>query len=136
MPTFRSHAPRRYPIGLTALIDVVFILLIFFMLASSFIDWRAIELKLPPAADAGAAGGLPLIVSMENGGALWLEGERIARTDLGMRLAERLSEDDGYPVLVRVAGNVPLQRTIEVLETVTEAGARNVSLAHGGRAEP
>ena len=40
---------RRSPISLTPLIDVVFILLVFFMLASSFLDWRSITLAAPSA---------------------------------------------------------------------------------------
>ena len=46
--SFGQRASRRRAlIGLTPLIDVVFILLVFFMLASSFLDWRAIDLTAP-----------------------------------------------------------------------------------------
>src|SRR5690606_18422295 len=52
-------ARRRSTISLTPLIDVVFILLVFFMLASSFLDWRAIDLRAPgPAAGASLEGVL------------------------------------------------------------------------------
>ena len=43
--------PTGVMITLTPLIDVVFILLIFFMLASSFIDWRALDLRLAGGSD-------------------------------------------------------------------------------------
>lgn len=137
MPAFRTPAPRRFPVGLTALVDVVFILLVFFMLASSFLEWRAIELKLPAEAGAGAPGEPSLVVSIAGDGALRLDGERIADADLGARLRRRLVDDPARPVLVRAAGRVPLQRTIAVLEAVSDAGGRNVSLSHGGgRAAP
>ena len=136
MPTFRTPAPRRFPVGLTALVDVVFILLVFFMLASSFLEWRAIELKLPAEVGAGAPGEPSLVVTIADDGALWLEGERIADAELGAHLDRHLADDPARPVLVRAAGRVPLQRTVEVLESISDAGGRNASLSRGGRAEP
>src|SRR3546814_18552679 len=61
-PSLRSKGGRRRLISLTPLIDVVFILLVFFMLASSFVDWRAIVLDTPAAATrAGASEGALLV---------------------------------------------------------------------------
>lgn len=139
MPSFRTPAPKpkRPPIGLTALADVVFLLLVFFMLASSFLEWRAIDLELPVEAEAaGASGEPPIVVSIADDGALRLDGAPVANADLGARLLERLAGDPGRPVAVRAAGGVPLQRTIEVLEAVSAAGGRDVSLAREGRAAP
>ena len=51
--TLAAAAQKKRPlISLTPLIDVVFILLVFFMLASSFLDWRSIDLSTPAAAEA------------------------------------------------------------------------------------
>ena len=50
----RPQGRRRPLISLTPLIDVVFILLVFFMLASSFLDWRSIDLNAPAQAAAMA----------------------------------------------------------------------------------
>ena len=139
MPSFRTSAPKpkRPPIGLTALADVVFLLLVFFMLASSFLEWRAIDLKLPAETEAaGAFGEPPIVVSIADDGALRLDGAPVAGADLGARLLERLAGDAGHPVVVLAADEVPLQRTIEVLEAVSAAGGRDVSLAREGRAVP
>ena len=138
MPSFRPPAPKpkRPPIGLTALADVVFLLLVFFMLASSFLEWRAIDLKLPAEAVTGTSADPPLVVSLTGDGAVRLNGERIANAELGARLAERLAGDAGHPVVVRAGGEVPLQRTIEVLEAVSAAGGRDVSLSRDGQGAP
>lgn len=138
MPSFRPPAPKpkRPPIGLTALADVVFLLLVFFMLASSFLEWRAIDLKLPAEAVTGTSADPPLVVSLAGDGAVRLNGERIANAELGARLAERLAGDAGHPVVVRAGDEVLLQRTIEVLEAVSAAGGRDISLAREERAAP
>ena len=123
-------------ISLTPLIDVVLILLVFFMLASSFLDWRSIQLKLPAKANAGARDDAALVVSIADNGTLKLNNQPIAEGDLETRLAERLSNGIEFPVLIRAAEGVPLQRSIEVLDEVTAAGGHNVSLSRYKRAAP
>ena len=71
---------RRPLISLTPLIDVVFILLVFFMLASSFLDWRSIDLNAPAQAAAGPAIEGALLVEIHPD-RLLLSGEP-RRTDL------------------------------------------------------
>jgi len=136
MPAIYRPIPTRRLISLTPLIDVVFILLIFFMLASSFLDWRAIELELPSRANSGATDDAILVVSIEEGAAIKLNGETVTDTDLSARLAERLANDPGLRIFVRAAEGVPLQRAIHVLEAVTATGGRNVFLSSHKRATP
>ncbi|WP_188150399.1 ExbD/TolR family protein [Teredinibacter waterburyi] len=52
MSAARLYQPRRRKLSLTALIDVVFILLMFFMLTSSFDQWRAVDLQTEPKSSA------------------------------------------------------------------------------------
>jgi biopolymer transport protein ExbD len=136
MRVSRQQACGRRLISLTPLVDVVFILLVFFMLASSFLDWRSIQLKLPAQATAGAVGDVALVVSISDNGVLKLNGELIESVDLGTRLRELLSNDVDLPILIRAAEGVPLQRSIGVLEEITAAGGRNVSLSRDRRAAP
>ena len=60
-----NRSARKRPlVSLTPLIDVVFILLVFFMLATSFLDWRAIDLDAPVQAAAGNAADNALLVEI------------------------------------------------------------------------
>ena len=127
---------RRSLVILTPLVDIVFILLIFFMLVSSFLDWRSVQLKLPAKANAGATDDAALVVSVIENGTLKLNGQPIADVDFVVRLGERLLNDAEHPILIHAAEGVPLQRSIEVLEEITVAGGRNVSLSRNRRAAP
>ncbi|MDX1606672.1 MAG: biopolymer transporter ExbD, partial [Candidatus Competibacterales bacterium] len=85
----RVTRSRRRIISLTPLIDVVFILLFFFMLASSFIQWRSIDLGL-----AGAeAGARPLagtvLVRIRADGSLDLNAAPVSLAELEARLRTR-----------------------------------------------
>ncbi len=121
---------RGIPIGLTPLIDVVFILLVFFMLATSLLDWRAIELNLssPGGARTSMEGALVVEVRRES---VRLGGERVPTGALASRIREQLLKTPGRRVVVKPAPGVTLQEAVRVLEALTAAGAEDVSLVRG-----
>lgn len=114
-------------VSLTPLIDVVFILLIFFMLASSFLDWRAIDLNTPGARTVGAAmeGALLVEVMPDR---LRLSGETLSLEALGERVRQRLAVKPNQPVVVKAAPGVELQRAVKILDGLSAAGAGQVSI--------
>lgn len=120
---------RRALISLTPLIDVVFILLVFFMLASSFLDWRAVELSTAEAASTASAedtNSLVLTVT-ENGLALVGEPMQLAGAEREIRARLRAGTA-GTVVRVEIGEGVSLQRVIRVAEMVQRAGGE-VALA-------
>ena len=120
---------RRNPLSLTPLIDVVFILLVFFMLASSFVQWREISVSVP-AEGAGAPSDAPVLtVAVHPDGRLELNGQPIAREALGARLVGLELRQAESLVLLQPRGEVELQTLVGALEALTAAGARNVQLA-------
>ena len=131
-PLLRKPARRRPLISLTPLIDVVFILLVFFMLASSFLDWRAIDLNAPAQAAArNASSEGALLVEVRPDG-VRLAAERVSLDALAQRVAARLVAKPAQRVLIKPSEGVPLQSTVEVLDRLKEAGAINVSLIRDG----
>ncbi|WP_440996303.1 ExbD/TolR family protein [Arhodomonas sp. SL1] len=130
-PLAASAARRRRPlVSLTPLIDVVFILLVFFMLASSFLDWRAIDLSAPR--QAGAAGSLEgaLLVEVRPEG-LRLGGAPVSGEALVARVEARLAEAPDTRVLVRPARGVTLQEAVDVLDRLAGTGVRDLSMIGG-----
>lgn len=127
-PTRRfSRGPRRRArISLTPLIDVVFILLIFFMLASSFLDERAIKLAAPAAALGGASLEGALLIELRRDG-LRLAGERLVLPQLMARLAEHAARNPAQRVLIEPAPGVSLQDAVALLDRVAASGLSEVS---------
>jgi biopolymer transport protein ExbD len=123
-----ARLPRRRPlIGLTPLIDVVFILLVFFMLASSYLDWRAIELTVPSEAAAGGPVEGALLIEIRPEG-LRFAGEFLPLETVVRRAERRLALVPQTPVLVKPAAGVNLQQTVTVLDRLAAAGAVNLSV--------
>lgn len=124
-------ARRRTLISLTPLIDVVFILLVFFMLASSFLDWRSIALSTPVETRAGVAVEGALLVEVGADGRLRLSGETLDEAALVARLAARVVARPGRRVLLRAERGVALQRTVALLDRIAGAGIADVALVRG-----
>jgi biopolymer transport protein ExbD len=111
--------PRRRP-SLTPMIDVVFLLLVFFMLAARFGIEGALPLTLGTPGTAVDYSGPPRLVDVRPE-ALALNG---VPTDEGALIAElsRLTEAPNDPILLRPRDGADLQRLIAVLEALRDAG--------------
>jgi biopolymer transport protein ExbD len=118
---------KRSPISLTPLIDVVFILLIFFMLASSFLDWRTIALDVPEKGAGSPAMTGALLVELRADG-LRLSGESLTPAALVARVQIRLAAKPDQRVLVKPSPGVTLQEVVALLDRLTAAGVRDLSL--------
>ena len=132
-PPLLSKPVRKRPlISLTPLIDVVFILLIFFMLASSFLDWRAINLDAPVQASGAAASTEgALLIEIKSDG-LRLAAEQVTLDALADRVSEHLATKPDQRVLIKPSEGVPLQRTVDVLDRLKAIGVSDMSLIRDG----
>ena len=124
-----SPRRRRALISLTPLIDVVFILLVFFMLASSFLDWRTIDLSAAARAVSGTSMEGAMLIEIHPEG-LRLSGENISLEVLGSRVAQRVSERPDQRVLVQPQPGVSLQQAVQVLDRLALSGVTRMSLIH------
>ena len=118
---------RRALISLTPLIDVVFILLVFFMLTSTFLDWRPIELNAPGLTAASAEAGDSLLIEIRTDG-LRLDDEPVTPAELRRRIESQLAHHPDQRVRLKPTAGVALQRTVDVVGLLTRAGAVNLSL--------
>jgi len=126
-------SPRKRLVSLTPLIDVVFILLLFFMLASSFIEWRAIVLNVPAGGSAGSPDRESLVIGVNRDGKLRLNGEAVTWEGLETRIRPVLAHDAAQPFVVQPEADVPLQGIVTVLDRLAAVGGRNISLRREGR---
>ena len=125
---FEAEPPRVPLISLTPLIDVVFILLVFFMLASSFLDWRAVDLKIASAGNAASSQARSFVIRIPADGTFDVAGQRLTLDEMTLLVEDRLSEQPDLRVLVAPSGGVALQSAVDVLQRLNRLGADNVSL--------
>jgi biopolymer transport protein ExbD len=111
-------------VSLTPLIDVVFILLVFFMLETTFLREGGITV-----AGARSEGGTPssrqLSIELFDTSTVWVDGSRFSGKDWLAALPERGRVDQ---VELRTAPAVPVGRLVEVLDALAEQGHQGVSI--------
>lgn len=117
MFAFATTRARRKP-ALTPLIDVVFLLLVFFMLAAQFGRETAIDLARSGA--GGAYGGPPRLITLLPDGVL-LNGVAYAETDLAEAL-EPLTSGPDDPVVLRARDGADVQRLTDLAARLGAAG--------------
>ena len=129
MKTFGPGVSRRTEINITSLIDVIFMLVIFFMIGSTF-EKPALAVSLPTASSGEAVRRQMLTVSLDAGGFLYMEGERIGEEPLKQKLAVYCREEPGLRVALDCDGRLAFQRVTEIMDILAAAGVRNVAIRH------
>lgn len=117
-------APRRRTLGLTPMIDVVFLLLVFFMLAARFGVTEALPVTLA-AGGGDAYSGPPRLVTVLPG-ALRVNG--VETTDLVARLTPLMGRDSDI-ILVRAREGATVQTLLDAMTTLRAAGWTNLVVA-------
>lgn len=114
-------------ISLTPLIDVVFILLFFFMLATQFDTRGGIPLGFASTHAATVAPDKPLLVRLQANGQLLVNNERLTLPTLDKVLVERLEVNPGLRVLLHADDQVLLQSLVSLHERMARVGVRIIS---------
>jgi biopolymer transport protein ExbD len=126
---FGASGKRRKPsINITSLIDVMFLLLIFFMVSSTFKDEEAIEITLPQAG-SGAAQTLEVyevLVSKE--GQYYIDGEIVERGALAERVTVLLESDPEANIVLRGDAGADWQSIVSAIDILRNTGITNLSI--------
>ena len=109
---------------MTSLIDVIFLLLLFFMLSSTFSKFSEVELTAAGAA-GGPSSGLPPLFLRLSPEALSLNGTEVALDALTERLSPEADPDTPHTLVVALAEEVSAQRLTDLL--VVLRGVRGIA---------
>ncbi len=116
-----GHTPS---LSLAPMIDVVFLLLIFFMVSTTFVVRPGLDLSLPLSDHEVEAAPDRWVVSVDPKGTIYLNREKITKEELLGRL-----EGDPRPVSLRADRTVPHGIVVDVLNTVKSAGVESVNVS-------
>ncbi|MEP0821385.1 MAG: biopolymer transporter ExbD [Ignavibacterium sp.] len=113
----------------SSLTDIVFLLLIFFLLSSSFVLQTGIKVQLPKSATAEQQPQTPIIVTVTADGRVYLNTEQVGVDALGARLAPLLSRDPEKLVIIKADQTVSLQSAVQVMDIAKGVGAQRLLIA-------
>lgn len=121
-------------VDLSPLIDVTFLLLIFFVLTTSFSQEKQLQIERPAASSASEVEREPLRVALDSEGVTYVDGHRVAPWLLQGRVESLLRESGATEVLLIADVRVPSGRMVEVIDQCRLAGAEDVAIATRGGA--
>lgn len=125
-PRRRRHLPL---IELVPLIDVAFLIIMFFLLVSTFEPTDIVPVDLPAAQSGKALEEGPVTVVFGRRGEVVLGDALIEPEELGALLAERLKGEPQKLVSLKVDAKAPARVLLQAMQTIREAGGVNISLA-------
>jgi len=142
----RRPARRHTLISVISLIDVLMILLFFFMITSTYLNLDMVpalqkaedapeDATPPPANPQGVGAPTTLLIRIGADGNASVRGQSLDMPALTTLLQDRLASDPLTPVVLFPSGGAQLQALITVMDTVTKAGAVRVKVIRLGAAK-
>jgi len=121
----------RYTVNtpLTALIDIVFLLLIYFLLTTNFMVDEGIKIKLPQAKASAPQTEETITVYVDRDGRSYLNNQEVDIGNLFTRLKKMIGGQENKLVVVRADRAVILNKAVKVMDIAKAAGAGRLCLA-------
>ena len=116
-------------IDLTPMLDVVFILLIFFIVTSVFVTEAGIEVTKPVASTADDTSGDLILIAVGPGGDIWIDGDQIDPRFIRSRFELRLADAPNSSVIIQADRTANNEQVMLILRAAREANIANVSIS-------
>jgi len=113
-------------INITPLIDVVFQLVIFFAVTTTFVEKPAIELILPHAKTAQLSRAEETVITLDKDGNIFFNSTNIDPKELRTKLSEMQLSKSGAQIVLQADERVAYKTVVFVMDTARETGFKNV----------
>lgn len=125
----KKKARYEVTMPLTSLIDIVFMLLIYFLLTTNFLVDEGINIKLPQARASKPQVEEAITIFVDKDGRAYLNEQEITMGDLFKAVKDMIGADKDKLVVVRADRTVILNKAVKVMDVAKSAGAGRLCLA-------
>jgi biopolymer transport protein ExbD len=116
-------------IDLTPMLDVVFILLIFFIVTSVFVKEAGYDVNKPIASMSEPSTIEPILVAISPIGDIYIGGDLIPNRNLRLRLEQRIAETPNAGVIIQADQNAPNAAVLAIMNAAREAEVSEIQIA-------
>lgn len=116
-------------VNLTPMLDVVFILLIFFIVTTSFVRESGIDVDPPQAATAIPQSQSSILIAISPEGDIWMDRQPVSLAALGPAVARMQAENPLSSVVIQADKASRSGRLVEVMDRLRQAGVERMALA-------
>ncbi len=126
---FRRPGKPNVAINIAPLVDVVFLLVIFFAVSTTFLESAGLKLELPTSSGTVAKEPRELTVLMAADGNLSFDGVLVDEDQLGRQLRDALSDAEKKVVTLRADTEAEHGDVVRIMDIIREAGAESLNVA-------
>ena len=126
---FQRPGNLQVAINVAPLVDVVFLLVIFFAVTTTFLETAGLELELPESSSTAPREPSHIIVQLTEQGELMLDGETVELTALSGQLSDLIGEQADRAVVLQADGNARHESVVQIMDAIRAAGARSMTVA-------
>jgi len=131
----RRHNDDEAEINITPMLDIVFIMLIFFIVTTSFVKEKGLEVSRPartPAKEVSQDRG-PIVVRIDSSGLISVKGRVLEPGAVRANLEREKAEKPGSPLIVAAHPDADTEALVVILDAAEAAGIESVNVATGSR---
>jgi biopolymer transport protein ExbD len=127
---FERMRRRSNAVNLTPLVDVFFLLMIFFMVSTSFVQSESMELVLPGSGGPSADASDVLQMRVLNNNTILIDGEKYSINKLDRIVRDGISNNPDQKILLLSTPGITVQELVTVMDVIYINGGRNVQIDH------
>jgi len=125
----RARDQEESEVNLTPMLDVVFIMLIFFIVTASFVKEAGIDVSRPPAATAERKERGNILIAITENDQIWMDRRQVDPRSIRANIERLHAENPQGSVVIQADKNSKNGLLVEVMDAARLAGVSNVSLA-------
>jgi len=126
---FKTKKKKGNIINITSLIDVLFLLLIFMMVSSTFMEEPGIKLDLPETKSAPSIKKSKYILSIEKSGKLFLNKKSVSLTNLETNLKTILLKMKDESLILKGDANISYGKVVKIMDIVKKSGVKKLIIS-------
>lgn len=120
----------RPEVNIIPMIDIIFFLLVFFMMSTLYmVNLKTVDIDMPKAQNAETRVSATFVVTMKKDGTLWLEDRQVTQQELLSEASVQQKRDSKFAVVLRAEQDMNYGKVIELLDMLKGEGIVHIGLA-------
>ena len=124
----RAEPEENTDVNLTPMLDVVFILLIFFIVTATFVKTPGIEVDKIDVKSSGSLNS-PIIVAINGQNEVWIDRKEVQPREVYAVMQEMVSENPGASAIIQVDADSMNGPLLELMESMQQAGVKKIDVS-------
>ncbi|RUO40599.1 biopolymer transporter ExbD [Aliidiomarina taiwanensis] len=125
----RIREEEEATLDMTPMLDIVFIMLIFFIVTTSFVKEAGIDVNRPEASQATSKPSANIFIAVRENGEVWMDRRQVDVERVAANLERLLAEQPTDMVVIQADDNAKHGIVVKVMDQIKEAGIAQISIA-------